>query len=250
MTSNPEDDPVSAPNPLDGVPTLVTTTLTAEEDKVAALKLVADSIAQQRQYASRLLIFHPVIIAVYIGILAVINQYLWKSRGELGVVLTTTAGITMAGLVAVRSYTAPYIHTAEAFNWNFATHEGEEDIIIGSRYGDEIIGATILRLERSGGTGGKRKKGFKTGGEALIRAWAVRIRYRGKGVGTELLEEAIRVSREKLGNSAKIGFAAEHANSTMVLPEFFNGGFRRKEARAAKALDKTLHSVDGSKKKR
>lgn len=155
----------------------------------------------------------------------------------------------MAGLVAIRSYTAGYIHLAEAFNWNFVTNDGEEDIIIGSRYGEEIIGAVILRLERSG-MGKKKTKGFKTGGEALVRAWAVRIRYRGKGVGTELLEEAIRISREKLGNSAKIGFAAEHANSTMVLPEFFNGGFRRKEVRAAKSLQKTLHTVDGSKKRR
>lgn len=90
--------------------------------------------------------------------------------------MTTTAGITMAGLVAIRSYTAGYIHMAEAFNWSFVTHEGEEDIIIGSRFGEEIIGAVILRLERSSG-GGKKRKGYKNGGEALIRAWAVRIKY-------------------------------------------------------------------------
>lgn len=158
----------------------------------------------------------------------------------------------MAVLVAIRSYTAGYIQMAETFGWSFATNEdGEEDIIIGSRYGEEIIGAAVLRLERNSNGGGKKKsKGFKTGGEALIRAWAVRIRFRGKGVGTEILEEAIKISREKLGNSAKIGFAAEHANSSMVLPEFFNGGFRKREARAAKCLERTLQSMDVAGKKK
>lgn len=159
----------------------------------------------------------------------------------------------MAVLVAVRSFTAGYIHLAEGFTWAFATNEdGEEDILIGSRYGEELIGAVILRLERnnSSGGGGKKKRGLKTGGEALIRAWTVRIKYRGKGVGTELLEEAIRVSREKLGNSAKIGFATEHANSKMIMPAMFNGGFKAREAKAAKALEKTLASMDSSSRKK
>jgi ribosomal protein S18 acetylase RimI-like enzyme len=184
--------------------------------------------------------------------MAVIGQYLYGARGDYGVVMTTCAGLTMAFLVSVRSYTAGYLQLAEAFTWSFATNEdGEEDIIIGSRYGEELIGAAILRLERSNNGGSKKKpKGFKTGGEALIRAWTVRTRYRGKGVGTELLEEAIRVSREKLGNSAKIGFAVEHANSKMLMPEFLNGGFRKKEARGAKTLEKTVQSMDGAKQKK
>jgi len=183
--------------------------------------------------------------------LAVVNQYLYKTRGDIGIVITTSAGLTMAVLVAIRSYTAGYLQLAEAFNWSFVTNEdGEDDIIIGSRYGDEIIGVAILRLERNNGGGKKKSRGFKVGGEALIRAWAVRIRYRGKGVGTELLEESIRISREKLGNSAKIGFAAEHANSKMVMPEILNGGFRKREAKAAKALEKTLQIMDGGCKKK
>jgi hypothetical protein len=37
----------------------------------------------------------------------------------------------------------------------------------------------------------------------------------------------------------------------MILPEFFNGGFRKREARAAKALEGVIESMDaGSKKKR
>lgn len=159
----------------------------------------------------------------------------------------------MACLIAIRGITSGYIHMAEEFNWNFATNEdGEQDTIIGSRYGDELIGACILRLERAGngGAGGKKKvKHGKTGGKGIVRAWTTRIKYRGNGVGIELLEEAVRYTREKLGHSAEIGFAAEHANSKMVLPEVFNGGFRKKETKAARALEAVIDSMDGKKKR-
>ncbi|KAE9371377.1 hypothetical protein N431DRAFT_410028 [Stipitochalara longipes BDJ] len=253
MTSNAEDEVVPAPNPLEGVPPLVTKQLTDEDDKVAALKLIADSIAQQRQQASRAVIFHPLTLAGYILLLAIISNFIYKSRSDIGIIATTSAGVTMACLVAIRGLTGGYLNLAEEFNWKFATNEdGDEDIIIGSRYGEEIIGATILRLEGKGnGSGKKKTKSAKTGGKGVVRAWTVRVKYRGKGVGTELLEEAVKITREKLGNSAEIGFAAEHANSKMILPETFNASFRKREARAAKALETVVESMDtGSKKKR
>ena len=253
MTSNVEDEIVPATDPLEGVPPLVTKQLTEEEDKIAALKLIADSIAQQRQIASRIVIFHPITLAAYFLILAVASQFIYKTRSDIGIMATTTAGITMACLIATRALTSGYLTLAEEFNWKFATNEdGEEDIIVGSRYGEEIMGALILRLERNGnGSGKKKTKSAKTGGKGVVRAWTVRLRYRGKGVGTELLEEAVRIAREKLGNSAEIGFAAEHANSKMILPNIFNATFRKREARAAKALENVIESMDtGSKKKR
>jgi GNAT superfamily N-acetyltransferase len=152
----------------------------------------------------------------------------------------------MACLIAVRGITSGYINLAEELNWNYAKNkDGEEDTIIGSRYGEELIGACILRLERNG----SGKKARKLGGKGIVRAWTVRIKYRGRGVGTELLEEAVRVTREKLGGSAEIGFAAEHANSKMVLPELFNGGFRKREAKAAKLLDGVVGSFEWKKKR-
>lgn len=154
----------------------------------------------------------------------------------------------MVCLVAIRGITGGYLELAEAINWKFAENEdGEPDVMIGSRFGEEIIGAVVLRLERNGKKG---KRNGKSGGKGIVRAWTVRIRYRGKGVGTELLEEAVRVTRRELGASAEIGFAAEHANSGMVLPELFNGGFRKREAKAAKLLESVVGSFEGGKKKR
>ena len=157
----------------------------------------------------------------------------------------------MACLIAVRAMASGYLNLAEEMNWTFAQNaEGEEDTVIGSRFGKEIIGTCILRLERNGSFGGRKKsKSGKTGGKGIVRAWTVRIKYRGKGVGTELLEEAVRTTREKLGNSAEIGFAAEHANSRMILPELFNRGFRKREVRAARALEAVVEGTDAKKKR-
>lgn len=157
----------------------------------------------------------------------------------------------MAGLVGVRGYTKDFITLAEDMNWSFAQNEeGEQDVFIGTRYGDNIIGAALLRLERNGNSGRKKTKSSKVGGKGLVRAWTTKMRYRGTGVGTGLLEEAVRITRERLGNSAEIGFAAEHANSNMVLPEIFNAGFRRKEVKAARALEAVIESVDGGSRKK
>lgn len=158
----------------------------------------------------------------------------------------------MTSLIAIRGITGAYLNLAEEFKWAFIQDEnGEEDTIIGSRYGEELIGALILRLERNVNGGGKKKaKSGKTGGKGVVRAWTVRIRYRTSGVGTELLEEAVKVTREKLGNSAEIGFAAEHANSKMILPEIFNGAFRKRETKAARALEAVVEKMDGGSKKK
>ena len=162
----------------------------------------------------------------------------------------------MACLIAIRGLTNGYLNLAEEFGWGWIRNgEGEEDVVLGSRYGEEVIGALVLRLERNtcGGRGSGKKKGKgsgKGGGKGVVRAWTVRLRYRGGGVGTELLEEAVRVTRERLGHSAEIGFAAEHANSRMILPEIFNGAFRKRETRAARALEAVVESFDGGGKRK
>ncbi|KAH7412650.1 hypothetical protein BKA64DRAFT_334164 [Cadophora sp. MPI-SDFR-AT-0126] len=261
--SHPTSSPSSpTSNPLDGIPPLTTTLLTTSDSKIAALKLIADSIAQQRQYAARAIIFHPLTIALYVLLLATISQFLYKSRSDLGILFTTAAGVTMACLVAVRGATGGYLVLAEGIGWGFVRSEdgsgsGEEDLMIGSWFGDELIGALVLRLERNGGNGGggangkrKGKGGGKSGGNGVVRAWTVRNKYRGKGVGTELLEEAVRITREKLGNSSGVGFAAEHANSKMILPGIFNSGFKKREGMAGRMLAGVVENANGTKKKR
>lgn len=162
---------------------------------------------------------------------------------------TLGCGIVMSYLLAIRYLTGPYIKFAEQLNWSFLTDPstGEEDIIIATKFGTEIVGALILRLD--GAHHSPKKKSKQKGGKGLIRAWTTKLRYRGKGVGEDLLREAIRITKERCGRDAEVGFAKEHANSRTVLPEMFNGVFRKREMRAARALERVLGEWEGRRKR-
>ncbi|TDZ61119.1 hypothetical protein CTRI78_v004566 [Colletotrichum trifolii] len=247
-------------DPLDDIPPLSLEVLTTREDKTAALRLVADSIAQQRQLASRALATHPIPLATLVLALALLYNLL---PSDLGTLLTLSSGVVMTYLLAVRYLTAGYIPLAESLGWSFIRpSRDEEDLLLAARFGSEIIAALVLRLEptfsapnshSSSGSRRRNKSGGSNslrGGKGVIRAWTTKLRYRGKGVGTDLLHEAVRTVRERCGRDAEVGFAQEHANSTMVLPEFFNGAFRKRERMAARALEGVLAERDMVKKKR
>lgn len=186
-TPPPSPLPPSLPSSL---PTLTTHPATTNAQKVAALRLIADSIAQQRQVASRALITHPLPLSVTFLLLALLAQYV-----SLPLMLTTSAGIVMALLVAVRGATGGYLVAAEEIGWKWLEdgNSGEDDgskgkgkgggetIVLVTVWGDEVIGALAMRVL-------KREK------RALVRAWTVGLKYRGKGVGKALLEEGVRLA--------------------------------------------------------
>jgi len=71
----------SADSKFAGVPPLKTYVADSDADKIAALKLVADSIAQQRQAASRVLVSHPLNVAVFGIVLAIVGRWLYHDSG-------------------------------------------------------------------------------------------------------------------------------------------------------------------------
>ena len=107
--------------------------------------------------------------------------------------------------VLCRYLTAPYIVAAEQINWEWL---GTADVIV-TKFGDEIIGTVIIDWI-SGDSRQKLKKPQK--GE--IKGWAVRLRYRKKGVGGALLEEAVKESRKK--GAETMEFAEDHASKSIV----------------------------------
>lgn len=268
--------PPVSPSPLSSAPTqavpdsdippLSLEILTDRADKAAALKLVADSIAQQRQAAAFYLVFHPLLLAVLAAALAAVFRYAWvqNNQHDLGTTLMLASGTIMTYLIGIRFVTSGYLRAAEDITWDFLTPGGAgsgepEDLVLGTRYGPDVIGALVLRLERpssdshaSGGGGGRRKAHSRQnslkGGKGVVRAWTTRMRYRGRGLGGDMLREAARLTRERCGRDAEVGFALEHANSVMVLPEMFNRPFRKGEMRAARALEKVLGEWDGRKR--
>jgi hypothetical protein len=194
----PDDD-----DPLTGVPELRTTSAPTEAERHDALRLVADSVAQQRQFAARALIGHPANVAVFAACCAAVVQLItWRfGRADAGVLFTTFAGVIMTALVAVRGAVNPYLLQAERVNWDWVG----EDALVVTRFGDEVIGALVLGWDGAGEKGrGKRRKG----GVGLVRAWTVKLRYRGRGEGRALLEEAVRVVKERGGDG--VGFAENH----------------------------------------
>ncbi|KAK7958227.1 acetyltransferase [Apiospora saccharicola] len=239
----------------DDLPPLEIGVLKDETDQVDALNLVADSIAQQRQLASFYAVFHPYLLAVLAAALGLAFQFSWRARRDLGMALMLHSAVLMTYLLAIRYFTGRYIAVAEDLRWDWllAPDTGEQDTVLGVRYGKALIGALVLRLEPPPPSPRRAPRGARAprpsgGGKGVIRAWTVMLRYRGKGVGSDLLHEAVKVTREKCGKEAAVGFAKEHANSTMVLPEGLNGQFRKNEQRAAKALDKVLG--EGIRRKR
>ncbi|KAI7139410.1 hypothetical protein KC352_g29910, partial [Hortaea werneckii] len=71
-----------------------------------------------------------------------------------------------------------------------------------------------------------------------IKAWTVRMKYRRKGVGSAVLEEAVREARRKGAESLE--FAYDHANALRVLPGLYNRAFDQRERRACDLLQDLL----------
>ncbi len=175
----------------------------------------------------------------------------------------------MAGLLGIRWMVGGYLWRAEdvgTWRWlDEGKQKAEGDEVLVTWFGEEMIGAVVIRGVRdadviSAGKGGKKSQRSNSGGKdggsngkvkGVIRAWTVRQRYRRKGLGGDLLEEAVKLCREK-GWSGPV-FAEDHANSGRVLPALFNGGMEKREVRARTALEKYVegfNAVGGGKSRK
>ncbi|KAF3032743.1 hypothetical protein E8E11_002471 [Didymella keratinophila] len=220
----------SAPEqaPTNELPQLSTYTAESEDDRIDGLNLIADSVAQQRQVASKMMIFHPINLAVLGVVLAVVAQYMRK-HGDPFVFATTAGGITMSFLILIRWLTGGYIGFAE----DIGTEWLGDDRVIVAKWGNDVIGALVLGWADGDAA---KKRGRRRRGKAIIRGWTVKLKYRGKGVGEGLLEEAVKIAGEKGADG--ILFAGDHANSKRILPAIYNGFLDKQEAKAEKELRK------------
>ncbi|KAF3767752.1 hypothetical protein M406DRAFT_345606 [Cryphonectria parasitica EP155] len=252
------------------IPPLSLDILTSQSDKTAALALIADSIAQQRPRAAISLASHPLLLAGLALALALTYKLAWATRTILAVALA--AGFVVAYLVAIHRATAGYSQLAQDLDDDFLTATTSsssssasadaaasgEDIVIGAHLGTKLVGACVLRLEPGPPTASSPRsrrnrhhpQSHRRGGRGVLRAWTVRTDCRGQGVGADLLREAVRTTRDRCGREAEVGFAAEHANSAVFLPEMFNRALRLGERRAAGALERVLGEWDGMRRKR
>ena len=179
-----------------GIPPLTTKVArAASADEIGALRLIADSVAQQRQGASYAVIASPLVLGVYGLVLGVLAHFRYRTVTDLPVFVCTVGGITMAALLAVRWLTGGYLALAEQIGWAWLGRgkdgrtEGEgSDVVIVTKFGHEVIGTVVVRHSRRPYPAVDQRQEA-----ALLRAWTVRLRYRGTGVGRNLLEEAVRL---------------------------------------------------------
>ena len=201
MSSTEETLPVKPAE--EEIPQLSTYLAEEEDDRVDGLRLVADSVAQQRQMSSRILVFHPITLAVYFATIAIAAQYTMKWYSDRTMLLTTLGGITMTFLIFIRWMTGPYIGLAEDIDADWLGQDRQ--IVV--KWGEEIIGALVLGWADNDAA---KKRGRRKRGKAVIRAWTVRLKYRGKGIGESLLEEAVKVAGERGADG--IVFDGHHAS--------------------------------------
>lgn len=196
------------------LPQLSTYTAESEDDRIEGLRLVADSVAQQRQVSSRVMMFHPVSLAAYIAVVAIAAQLMLTWYDDKFMIGTTIGGITMTFLIFIRWMTGGYIGLAEDINMEWL---GQDRLIV-VKWGEDIIGALVLGWADNDAA---KKRGRRRRGKAVIRAWTVKLKYRGKGVGEGLLEEAVKVAGERGadgivfdGDHASKSFHSKHPNLT------------------------------------
>ena len=239
---------VKKDEPVNEIPELDTYKATTIDEKISGLKLVTDAIAQQRQTASRSILYHPATIAAMVLAVSIVTHFLYNSVHDLPAVGCTCIGIFMALLVLIQKYTQPYLDEAEAMNWDWMKNaDGVQDQMYVTQYGKEVIGTTIVRLTAPVK---KTKKDAAVAGRAEIRGWAVRMRYRNKGIGGDLLRETIRQVKKQLGEDAEIVFAKDHAAHYRPLYRTFNAPMDRDEARAKVSLQKAVAEYEtGAAKK-
>lgn len=243
---------------LDTLPELTTKHAVSEDDKVEALHLLADSVAQQRQVAASAVIFHPLTLSILAVLFGLVYQNLYKgSNSDFAIIGTTSAGIFMAVLVTIRWLAGGYIEEAENIGtWNWLNQGrsasdsgavGEEDEILLTWFGDEAIGTLMMRGQRetpvsnSGSSSPKKARKNNHPVTGIIRGWSVKRRYRHKGIGQGLLEEAVQLCQSKGWSGPE--FADDHANSRRILPQTFHGGFAKRERLAREMLERVKDEV-------
>lgn len=144
--------------------------------------------------------------------------------------LTTSAGLIMAGFLTLRWFTFGYLAEAENINFKWlddqspasnGTSINRDPLVVVSKWGDEVIGALVMRVVK------RERKGY-------VSAWTVKLKYRNQGIGRGLLEEAAKVVWGKGGRG--VVFEDNHANAKKMLPDVFNGAFDKNEAKSRQML--------------
>ena len=215
--------------------------------RAEALRLIADSVAQQRQATAKALVLHPFSVMATLLLTGTLARYC-----SLRVLFTISTSLVVFALAGLFWITKDYLTLAaninaewlenptRTYNVDQKNHNSnsngnsngikkhakcEDPTILVSRLGEEVVGALVLRVV-------KRER------KAYFRAWTVESSHRGSGIGSRLLEEGVKIA---WGKGARcMEFDNAHANSYRALLPEFNGVFEEQEVKAKTLLTELL----------
>lgn len=241
--------------PLEDIPELSLDTLRTEDEQQEGLKLLAETVAGMRTPATVTVMSHPSCLVPFSTFLSIIYYTRYTIPGHFKLTACYTYGSVILYIFLIWCLAYPYKRFAKDINRAWLDEEGpNRDIVVGARGKDKkLAGVLVLRLSPklapASGRRRTRSLSFK-GGRGLIRAWAVRRKCRGRGVGKELLQEAVRITRERCGREADVGFVQDHAHSRLIFHNMFNSLFHKIEVGADTALKTALNEWSTKKKKK
>jgi hypothetical protein len=172
-TDSPRQNPPHKPN----LPSLTTEVATSKAQLIQALKLVADSVAQQRQVAATAVIFHwrSWSIMTVVFVFAYLVSY--KDRPDWPRVFMTCIAVLLAGLIVIRAWVGGYILEAQRVGtlkwlgdddlslnvtalagrieegipdrWRLHVQEGYSrgvDVVLTTTFGEKVIATVVMRV--------------------------------------------------------------------------------------------------------
>lgn len=142
------------------------------DDRHAALRLIASSIAEQRQLAVRCILLHPVVLTATLLLLGLGLRWVYYIRNiyrTLPAIFLFSVLVTTCVLLVLHQATRGYLHHSETVGTVAWLREGlrrgrsnsngnssknthppaEDDIIIAQDGNDELIGCLVLRTART-----------------------------------------------------------------------------------------------------
>ncbi|CDM34178.1 hypothetical protein DTO013E5_696 [Penicillium roqueforti] len=213
-----------------------------EFEITSALKLIAVSVAQQRFLAAKSLVLHPTTLTLVAASFAysVGVIYHHPSCWPYIVVFCTTAVLATLGIVT--RLLEGYNDEAEkvgTLNWLYG-HDPSSDnttqedpafnsdsgitFVLVYRFGRYIVGALVMSITYNGIQPHPKANAITLpigeNYDACVRAWTVQKGFRGYGIGTALLNEAIRICYKHEWKGLR--FATSHANSLRVFHSLFH----------------------------